>query len=287
MANEITNTEMAAAIPEHWVPEVVAALYDNNSLFTRVENKSQNVKENGDTVTFAVAPALTPQTVGSDGAVTVATPTLTEVDLSLNTHEAILVEMLKSTKKQSFKNWWNQLPQQAGAALLESMESDILGLGSGFTSNTAVGDGLGHADEDMLTAMVGTLVRSKLPVLRKPGEFTFVFDGKEYEYIRRLKVLDYDRTGVPGKGGAADPDVPRLYGIPFFFSNQVQSSSSQNQNLLFHKTAIGAGIQEDISLEMGSGLANRKLTRLLSVDALWGVIELVDARAVRGLTTDA
>jgi len=286
MANEVTGTENAAVIPETWNQEIVSALYDNNSLYPRVLNKSQNLSQFGDKVHIAVAPSFTVQSVGADGGVSVTAPTVTDITLTVATHEAILFEWLNSVKTQSYDAWWNSLPQEAGNALRESMEGTLLALGTGFTENTAVGSGNSHVDENMLTAMIGTLVRASLPILDRPMDNTWAFDGKEYEHMRRLGVLDWSRSGKT-EGGPSNINMPLVYNIPLKFSNQVQSSSSVNQNLLFNRESMAAAVQEDIGLEFASGLANRKLTKIFSADVLYGVIEVDGNRAVRGLTTDA
>lgn len=286
MATEVTNTENAAVIPQYWDREIIGALYDDHGLGKRFLNKSQDVSKDGDKVNISVAPSLTVQTVGSDGAVTKTAPTVTAVVLTVDTHKAIVYEWIKKTVKQSFGEWWNSLPGAAGAALRQDIEAAILALGSGFTSNTAVGDGLGHADADMFTAQIGTLIRAKLDPMTRPDEFSFIYDGKEFEYIRRLNILDYSVTGRSGEGGGATANIPRVYGIPFYFSNQVQSSSDKNQNLLAHRTALAWAVQSDVDLGYASGLPSLKLTSIFSADVLYGVKEVVDARAVRGLTTD-
>lgn len=283
MATEVTNSENAAIIPEHWAPEIVGGLYTDNSLFPRFLNKTQNVAADGDKVHIPVAPSLEVKTPGADGAVAAQAPTVTDVTLDIDRHRAVLLEWLKSTKKQSMSEWWNMIPNEAARVLREEMENALLGLASGFTTNTAVGDGADHATADMFTAMIGTLLRAKLPILRQPDMFTWVFSDKEYEHVRRLNVLDYQVTGQAGQAGAATAAIPKLYNIPFFFSSEVQTSTYM-QNILAHRDALATAVQQDIELETASGLSGRKLTRLFSADVLYGR-KLVDAvRGVRGLT---
>jgi len=283
MATEVTNTENATIIPEHWPREIISALYTDNSLFQRFLNKTQNVAENGRKVNIQLAPSLEVKTVGADGAVAAQAPTTTEVELEVDTHEAILLEWLNSTKQQSMSEWWNKLPSDSGEALREKMENKILAHGSEFTTNAAVGDGAGHADEDMFTAMIGTLLRAKLPILRSPDMFTWAFTDLEYEYVRRMKVLDYQVTGQAGQAGGAQIAIPRLYNIPFFFSSEVETDTYK-QNILAHREALATAVQQDIRLETASGLPNRKLTRLFSADVLYGTKLVSAVRGVRGLT---
>ena len=117
MTTEVTNTENAAVIQEHWDRDIIEALYDDDSAFNRVSNKSAPVSGEGDIVNVTVAPTLSVKTVAADGSVAAQAPTPTSVPVGVDRHRAIVLKWLKSTKKQSFKEWWDMLPSEAGKAL--------------------------------------------------------------------------------------------------------------------------------------------------------------------------
>lgn len=291
MATEVTGGlgagtgENAGVIPTHWDTDIVQALYDKDSAFQRVLNKSAKVDQAGDTVKVTVAPTLSIKTVGSDGSVAAQAPTPTSVSVLVDRHRAILLEWLKSTSIQSFKEYWDSIPGQAGLALKEEMEAALLALYSNVTTNV-VGDGTGHFDEDMALGAIAKLILAKVPVLKMPEENTFVLDWREFASTSKQSMLDYSRTGKAG-GGSEFIDIPRLKNIPTILTTQVTASAGINYNMLFNRNAFAMVVQENIDLNYADGLANRKLTKLFSADVLYGVKTIVESRAVQLKTVDA
>lgn len=285
MTTEVTSTENAAVIPEHWDRDIIEALYDDDSAFSRVSNKSAPVSGEGDIVNVTVAPTLSVKTVGADGAVAAQAPTPTNVQVPVDRHRAILLEWLKSVKKQSFKEWWDMLPSESGKALKEEMENALLAEYSNVTTNT-VGDGTGHFDDDMALSAIAKLISAKVPVLKRPDECTFVLDWREFAPLAKQSSLHFEQTGKAGGGNEA-LSIPRVRQIPTIVTTQITAAAGINHNLLFHRSAFAMAVQQNIDLEYDSGLANRKLTRIFCADVFYGKKTVIEGRAVDIKTVDA
>ena len=286
MANELTNTELAARIPEVWPSLLIAAVYDEDSLLPRVINAAANVKGPFDKIHIPTEPTLTAASVSlSTGVVAASQQTVGDVTLTVDKHYAVLDEVLRSTREQSFDDWFNAWPKAAGKALRQQISADLLALYSTVSTNV-VGDGLSHANEDDLLAAMGKLIEGALPIHTAPDEFTWVFDPEEYAPLKKQGFLDYRRTGEAG-GGAATSRLTELWGIPCYFNRQVVGSASINYNMLFHKTAFACAVQKNVTFDKASGLANRALTDIMAADVLYGVKEVLQARACQVKTLDA
>ena len=286
MANELTNTELAARIPEVWPALLVAAVYDEDSLLPRVLNAAASVKGPFDIVHIATEPTLSAVAVSSDGSVANSQQTVGDVSLTVDKHYAVIDEVLRKTREQSIDDWFNNWPRAAGKALRQQISKDILSLYTDVSSNV-VGDGLSHANEDDLLAAMGKLIEGALPIHTAPDEFTFVFDPEEYAPLKKQGFLDYRRTGEAGMGGSATSKLTELWGIPCYFNRQVVGSASINYNMLFHKSAFAAAVQKNVTFDKASGLANLKLTDVMAADVLYGVKTVLQARACQIKTLDA
>lgn len=284
MANELTNTELSARIPETWPSLLVAAVYDEDALIGRVLNAAANVSGPYDIIHIATEPTLSAQAVGADGTVTNSAQTVGDVSLTVDKHYAVLDEWLSKTREQSIGDWFAAWPKAAGRALRQQIDADLCALRSDVTTNV-VGDGTGHAGEDELLAAMGKLMQGALPVASAPGEFTWAFDPDEYQFLKKQGFLDYRRTGAPG-GGAETSKLADMWGIPVVFNRQVVTSGGINYNMLFHKSAFAAAMQRNLTFRMAEGTAAKKLTTVVISDILYGVKTVLQARAVQVRTLD-
>lgn len=275
-------------VPEVWGPRLIDALYSKPGVAQRVLNVSADVKSVGDIAHIAVDTRVTVNDVSSDGTVAPQANTLTDISLTVNKWKEVTEEWTEITVAQAYAIWRDRFPVRAGEGIREKIDNDIMTLvRSDWTSNAAEGDGTGNVGEDELIGAIGKLLGNRIPVLAQPDDCTFVFRADDqYKPIKKLGILDYDRTGVAGQGGAAMAGVPRIYGVPVIFTQEVESSSSVHYNALFHKSAGAWALQKDINFREADGLAGRKLTKILNANALYGFKNTVAARAVQIKTKD-
>ena len=251
-------------------------------------NVTGDYKGVGDIAHIAVqATAYTVNDVGSDGALTTQDNVLTDVSLTVDKKKDVTLEVLElPTNVQAFQTRFKDFPDNAGQALREKIESDILNLVRADITQ-AQGDGLGNLGEDELLAAIMTLAQAKLPILKNPSEFTFAFQPEQFPPLKKSGMIDFNRTGQAGNGGAASMGLPALYNIPTVFTNQVESSASVHYNVLLHRDAFAWAAQKMPTFLTASGLANAKLTRILHMHTLYGIKTVVAARAVILKSKDA
>jgi hypothetical protein len=285
MANELTNTELAARIREVWPPLLIAAVYDEDALIGRVLNAAGDVSGPYDQIHIATEPTLSAVAVSSDGSVTVSQQTVGDVSLTVDKHYAVADEWLRKTRAQSLDDWFQAWPRAAGKALRQQIDADILALVRADVSTNVVGDGTGHAGEDDLLAAMGKLKGGALPVSERPGEFTWAFDPDEFQFLKKQGFLDYSRRGESG-GGSSNARLEDMWGIPVVFNRQVEASGGINYNCLFHKTAFAAAVQKNVEFRMAEGTAAKKLTTVCISDVLYGVKTPLQARACQIKTLD-
>ena len=218
----------------------------------RVLNATQNVSRDGDIVHIPAAPVVSPVDVtDSTGAFTSGTYTPTGVDLTIDQWRAAPVEITERGSKQSIASAIAQLPQSLGAALAEDIESKILALSSSVTNKA--GDGSGNVGQDEVLAAIQTLGQAKLNPMRNADRFTFVFDYSQFAALKKEKMLTDAAYRGTSAGGTESTEIPNIYGIPTFLTNQVASgtdgpaSAATKSNMLFERMAFAWAIQSDIT----------------------------------------
>ena len=282
MASELTKTTESALVPEVWGPRLIKKLYDPDDITPRVTNATGDYKGVGDIAHIAVdATAWTVNNLGADGALTVQSNTMTDVSLTIDKEKEITVEIIKTLRRPgySFQDRFNLFPESAGDALREQIVNDLLALYSDVTQSE--GDGTGNVNEDHLLGAITQLGKQKLPILKKPDQFTFVFHHQQFKTMKKGGYLDFNRTGQAGMGGAASIGLPAVYNIPVVFTNQVATSASTiHENLLFHTSAFAWAAHRMPQFEQASGVGAGQLVDVLVMWALYGVKTVVAARAV-------
>lgn len=278
MANELGNTELSAEIPENWRPRFIERFYEENYVLPRVLNVTGDFKQKGDIAHIEVESFdLTVNSVSADGSLTVQTNTPTDVTVTIDKNKDVTNEWVGKTREQALGLWEKQFPISAGNALREQMEEDILGQYASATL-TAQGDGTGNLGEDELLGAIQQHISAKLPIMKKPGEWTLALPDNQFAPLKKLGLLDFDKTGQAGEGGASTMALPKLWNIPVVFSTQVASASSIRYGLLFHNTAMAWAAQRNVTPRMADRLAAAKDSWIATVLALYGVGVVVAGR---------
>jgi hypothetical protein len=283
VANELTATELSPLIPENWRPRFVEALYEKQYVLPYALNVTGDFSDHngkGDIANIAIEPTLSTNDTSSDGSLTVQQVTTTNIALAVDKNKNTTVEIVGIAREQAFKEFETQFPISAGNALREKMESDLLALYSDATT-TAAGDGTGNLGEDEFLAAVQQLVSAKVPIIQKPGDNFLAIADTQFQAVRKLNLMDYSRTGQSGHGGAAEMEIPKLWGIPVVFSTQVASSGGIRYSLLANKQALAWAAQRNVEPRMADRLAAAKDSWLMTVLALYGVKTVTAGRMVQ------
>ena len=280
MTNELSPTELAAEVVENWRPRFVSRFYEMNRVIPRVLNATGDFKQKGDIAHIEVEGFdLTVNSVAADGSLTVQTQTLTDVQVVINANKDVTMEWTGISMEQALGQWKNQFPTSAGNALRQKIELDLLAEYSNATL-TAVGEAAGGANlgEDEILAAIQQHVDAKGPIMDSPEQYTFALASSQFGPLKKARLLDYERTGEAGEGGAASMKIGKLFNVPVIFSTQVATSSSVRKSLLFHETALAWAAQRNVEPRFADRLAAAKDSYIGTVLALYGVKTVVGAR---------
>jgi hypothetical protein len=215
--------------------------------------------------------------------VSLQSPTESQITLSVNNHKyaAFLVEDME--KAQSNVNLMAEYTSKAGYAVKKALDTSLANLATGFsqsagTYNTAL-------TESTLLDAVLLLDNADVP----QNDRCFVLRPKG---VRELRAVDdytrYDGTGYAGNvaagslgdGSKIRPNglVGMLYNAGVYMTTQIAQSGNNISNMLFHKDALAAAVQQLPRVQSEYKL--EYLGWLTVVDILYGVVELRDNAGV-------
>jgi hypothetical protein len=223
--------------------------------------------------------------------------TITEgkVDLVINKHKYAAFKLEDIVKIQSKVDLRSKYTKKVGYALAKEIDTDLLALYSGL-SQSAGSAGTDIADSTILTA-IQYLDEADAPA----GDRSLVIAPSQASALLGIdKFVRADAVGYLAKmspvvtgmleGGSFQPQnvkgyFGQIYGVGIYMSSNVPTTGSSpvsTHNLLFHKDAFIAAIQNGIRIQSDYNI--RSLATEVVADVLYGVKELRDAFAVRILT---
>ena len=127
-----------------------------------------------------------------------------------------------------------------GIAIAESIETDLLALYPGFTSNTAVGAAATPLTEAVIDSIETALFKAKLSA--GPHKY-LVVSGDEYANIRQIpRFSEYQKVADAGVRALIDGTVGKVKDLFVFRSQYVTKTGTgtvNTHNIAFAKDAIG------------------------------------------------
>lgn len=277
---ETTLTSLDLIKQQFWRGQLLQQAYASMGPVNRVLNVTGDVAGKGDKLNIDIMPAITVNSVGSDGALTTQTLTPTEAELTVDKDYAATIEIVRTARRQTLESLETSFVPQAGGALGAQIVTDVLALQSGI-SQTA-GDGTGRIGKDELLKAISNAIAIDLPAVEMPGLFTYALSELEYAGLKKEGLFtELQQSGVAGGFTARIGDV---FGVPTFFSSKVATSGGERKNLFFHREAFAWGIQKNMEFREADGLANAKNTIVKIVWALYGVktVRATYATVLRG-----
>src|ERR1700680_2858226 len=136
----ITSANVANAIVKLVAADALPALMSNlimGNLSTK--HYEPTLAQAGDTVNVPIPPTLVANNIAEGGTVQTQNPSLGNAQIVLNTHAEATFQIPDVTKVLAVPDLLRLYMQPAVVALAERIETDLLGLYSQFTANTAVG----------------------------------------------------------------------------------------------------------------------------------------------------
>jgi hypothetical protein len=208
----------------------------------RVARYDADIKEKGSSVKIPQVTNLTTNAVGSSGTYVGQAPTENAYTITIDRWREASISVPDIVDAQSAYPLLELYTKKIGYALAQDVEDQLMGLYSGLANQ--VGTASVAVTDDVILNAIQLLDEGDCPL----EDRTLVFRPASKRTLMKIeKFVNANMTGL-GKGAQVTGLFGEIYGIPIFFSNQVNSSSGIH-NLLFHKEAFGLAMQIDIKIE--------------------------------------
>src|ERR1700680_3690945 len=136
----ITSANVANAIVKLVAVDALPALMSNLIMGNLVNRDYEpTLAQAGDTVNVPIPPTLLANNILEGGTVQTQNPSLGNAQIVLNTHAEATFQIPDITKILAVPDLLKLYMQPAVAAIAQRVESDLLSLYAGFTSNAPVG----------------------------------------------------------------------------------------------------------------------------------------------------
>jgi len=279
-------------IPEIWANEALASLRANH-VITRLITKDNDVDatfNHGDILNIAVPGSFSVNDKAVGTAVTLQNPSSSSINVELTKHKEVsfVVEDPAVAQSQLQQGTVDVHTAEAITAMAEQIESDVLGLYSGFSSIVGT-PGVAASRTSLLTARQ-TLNEARCPTA---GRFFIVGSAGEVDLLGDSNLESYFANSQPD--AVREGELGRAYGFDVYMSQLVPASgvgaTSIAGNPQFGLMAMRSlpqnrapGVRQTVVTDPASGLAVRVTasydTDLLgikvTIDALYGYTEMRD-----------
>lgn len=267
-----SNTELCVTIDERWDLEVDDARYENGVVMPRVLNKTQVLSGHGDIAHIHYKGKYTVVNVtAGTGAFTVGEHSLSDVTVTADQWRAVPIEVVNRAKFQSFYDPESTLPKDAGKALAEDYDNQLLDLDTNFTSNDIGNpDAPSAYDTQKFLAQILRLRDRSIPF----NDLSFILPPIAiYGGVAlQAELRDADKTGMP-KSILTNGWAGKLWNVPTYETSLVNTTANGKARigLLIHKSAMAIVMQKNNQYDAGSAVGAGKLSRVAVVSSLFGV----------------
>ena len=237
----ITSNNVASAIVKLVAADALPALVANLVMGNLVNRDYEPVLANaGDTVNVPIAPSMVANNIAAGGTVTPQNPSLGNAQIVLNTHAEATFQIPDVTKILAVPDLLKIYMQPAVAAIAQSIETSLLNLYAGFTTNTPVGTPGTALTEATVDAAETALFLAKVP----PSEQKYiVVDSAAYSAWRQIPLFEeFQTAGAAGLAALIDGTIGKYKDFYIFRSQFVPKTGStpvNTHNLAFSRDAIG------------------------------------------------
>ncbi len=234
-----TITTGANFIPEIWSKQVQRATEANLVAAKLVKRFDADVSQKGDTIHVPLISNLTATAKSASTAVTFSAPTEDKKDINIDKHYHIAFIIEDILSAQSAYQLSEEYKNKASYGLSKQVDTDVLGLYTNLTQ-TVGSAGVPPTDGNILRA-IQYLDDADAP-----------FEDRAFIMAPSLKATllaidryvdsDFVGTDQPVKTGR----FGQRYGLSFYVSTNVPTSSGNPINQLIHKEAYALAMQKDI-----------------------------------------
>jgi hypothetical protein len=193
----------------------------------------------GDTVNVPIPPTMVANNIAEGGSVQTQNPNAGNAQIVLDRHIEASFVIPDVTKVVAVPDLIQLYMQPAIAALAERIESDLLGLYTGFTANAAVGTAGTAPTEAVVDQAETALFNAKVPATEPKY---LVVSAEAYSALRQLsRFSEYQTAGDAGVQALVNGTIGRIKDFYVFRSQFVKktgSSPTTTWNLAFARNAI-------------------------------------------------
>ncbi|MFY9728422.1 MAG: P22 phage major capsid protein family protein [Bryobacteraceae bacterium] len=237
----ITTNNVASAIVKLVAADALPVLVGNLVMGNLVNRDYEPVLANaGDTVNVPIPPTMQANNIADGSTVTPQNPSLGNAQIVLNTHAEATFQIPDVTKVLAVPDLLKIYMQPAVAAIAQSIETNLLNLYAGFTTNTPVGTAGTALTEATVDAAETALFMARVP----PSEQKFiVVDAAAYSAWRQIPLFEeFQTAGAAGLTALIDGTIGKYKDFYVFRSQFVPKTGSSpvdTHNLAFTRDAIG------------------------------------------------
>lgn len=294
---DITRTSASPFIPQIWANTALEILR-NKIVLAKLVTRDSDIAafQVGDTLNIPYPGAFTANDKAANTPVTLQVPTATTATVTLNKHKEASFLIEDAVRATANQDVMARYMEAAVIPIAEQIESDLMALGTTFTTS------VGTYGTDITAATVRSarkvLNDNKAPV---DGRVLIVSDKDEIALLGDSTLQNY--FAFAQTQGVAEGSIGRLYGFDVYSSQLVPATGTSpvnTKNIAFHPGAMilamrglpeavaGSGAQTSVVSDPVSGLTLRvtiaynaaNLGHQVTVDVLYGVAKLRDEKGV-------
>lgn len=273
--SNFTTTTNAVFLPEVWSNKTLDETESKLVAAKLVSRYDADVSQKGDVVHIPEVSNFTQaRDKSADTDVTFDAITEGEKTININNHKYVAFVIEDIVSKQSAYDIQSKYTQKAGYEIAKAVDTSILSLYSDFTTTDA-----GSYESDLSAATMVSGIQ-QLMVSDVPREdMAFIIHADQGAALMNVEELvkadymgEYDKPTTVRKGPNSNYLWGTLYGIPVYYSTNVQTTSgttTQGHNVLIHKEAWALAMQQ--SPEVKQDYLLEKLGDGIVVSVLYGV----------------
>ena len=263
------------------------ALYDREGAWKHLWNGSGDVANFGESIILPSFPRLSAVDVTvSTGAVAYDNSSITPQTVAINKFKAVAYSVPEYIFRQSKLSVETAFAAEAGRAVSDVTDHELVKLISSLTTNSAGSLGADMTEAYMWAAL-GKLVDNHVD-LSNPNDFVWVLPSSQFAAIHTLKGYASFRIGQGSVNSDGKSDVQAniltLAGIDVHFRADSEMTVTGGKiGGLFYRDSVGVAFQRNPSMRQPWPVPGSINTELLTY-SMFGISIIKDACAVKILT---
>jgi hypothetical protein len=273
MANEYNNTALANSTDVKYELQLLKARYAAAKLMPTVLNKSDRVKESGNTIVIDIEPKYTAGIVtAATGAFTALNTAPTQVNIVVDTWQYVAVKITTQAQAQSYWDPLSRIADNGGAALGEQNDQALGNLYSSVASGNNIGK---EGNPEKWSPEMATTGMLKLIEANVPADNLFFWlppVALLKGWYAQDSLTAAHSTGL-NKNLLITGEPTPILGVPVKWSMNLARANSNRtwKGMLVHREAMAIAMQLNAKFERASLLPTGVFGEIGAVQSLYGV----------------